>query len=371
MTTTLPDQVPDATVTQAPAAPHQAQPASLVPTQPPSPPPAAPPAAEPVDKRVKALQRFAISITAFNIIGHLFLGFEQAPVTPIACVLFAYALDLLLETLDAGATGRSPGYAGGWRRLLIFLLPTHITALACAMLLYGNASLWPYLFAVAVAICSKHFIKLRVNGRSRHFLNPSNFGIAVVLVIFPWVSIAPPYHFTNNTTGALDWLLPLGVLMAGTMLNAGLTGKLPLIMGWLGGFAGQAVVRWLVLGHALLGALAPMTGLAFILYTNYMITDPGTTPFKRRNQVVFGLATAAAYGLLVVSHVAFGLFFALVIICGLRGVVIAAAPVMRAVRPAGQRAWRRLTRSAAGSAAAGSGSGSVRAAETGPVGDPT
>jgi len=363
MTTTLPEQVPNATVTQPPTAPHQAKPASLVLTQP-SPPavgelPAPPVAGKPVDKRVKALQRFAVSITVFNIIGHLFLGFEQAPITPVACVLFAYTLDLLFETLDARATGRSPGYAGGWRRLLIYLLPTHITALACAMLLYGNASLWPYLFAVAVAICSKHFIRVRVNGRSKHFLNPSNFGIAVVLVIFPWVSIAPPYHFTNNTTGALDWLLPLGVLTAGTMLNAGLTGKLPLIMGWLGGFAGQAVVRWLVLGHALLGALAPMTGLAFILYTNYMITDPGTTPFKRRNQVVFGLATAAAYGLLVVSHVVFGLFFALVIICGLRGAVIVAAPV---VRPAGQRAWRRLARSAAGS---------VSAAEARPVGDPT
>ena len=36
-----------------------------------------------------------------------------------------------------------------------------------------------------------------------------------------------------------------------------------------------------------------------VLYTNYMITDPGTTPFSRRGQIAFGLTNAAIYGLLV------------------------------------------------------------------------
>jgi len=318
MTTTLPERAPSESPVNA--APIGTQ---LLATEP------ARIAAPPVDKRVKALQRFAISITAFNVVGHLFLGFEQAPITPVACVLTGYLVDLVLETLDARATGRRAGYEGGWRALVTYLLPTHIAGLACGMLLYGNESLWPYLLAVTIAICGKHFIKIKVNGRYRHFLNPSNSGIVAVLLIFPWVSIAPPYHFTNNTTGGLDWILPLGVLMAGTMLNAGLTGRLPLILGWLGGFAAQAVVRWLVLDHVLLAALAPMTGLAFILFTNYMITDPGTTPFKPRNQAVFGLTAAAVYGVLVASHVVFGLFFALVITCVLRAVVLLATPRMR------------------------------------------
>lgn len=333
MTTTLPEHRPNGTGAQTRTVPRSTHPefALAPPPQPPTLPDtaAALPAGKPIDKRVKALQRFALSITVFNLIGHLFLGFEQAPITPIVCVLFAYALDLLLETINAKAGGYPPGYAGGWRNLGIYLLPTHISALACAMLLYGNESLWPYLLAVCLAICSKHFVKLRLGGRSKHFLNPSNLGIVVVLLVFPWVSIAPPYHFTNNPTNAVDWLLPLGILMAGTMLNAGLTGKMPLIMGWLAGFVLQAVVRWQVLDHSLLGALAPITGLAFIVFTNYMITDPGTTPFKRRNQAVFGVATALIYGLLVVSHVAFGLFFALVITCVLRALVLLAGPAVR------------------------------------------
>lgn len=290
------------------------------------------PTRRPVDKRVSALRRFAASITAFNIVGHLVLGFEQSPLTPIVALVVSYTTALLFERLDSWAHGTTPEYAGGVGNLVTFLLPPHITALACAMLLYGNASLWPYVFAVVVATGTKYVVRIRVRGKLRHVLNPSNAGIAVTLVLFPWVGIAPPYHFTNAVGGVIDWLIPLGILMLGSLLNAKLTGKMPLILAWVGGFAAQAVIRWLVLDHSLAAALLPMTGVAFILYTLYMITDPGTTPRKRRNQVVFGLTTAAIYGILVVSGVVFGLFFALVITCMLRAVVLLAEPWVSALR---------------------------------------
>jgi hypothetical protein len=277
------------------------------------------------DTRVKALQRFALSLTAFNIAGHLILGFEQSPITPLLAMVVSYAAALALEWLDSWAHERPPQYAGGPRALFIFLLPAHITALACAMLLYGNASVWPYLFAVVVAHATKYTIRLRVNGKLRHVLNPSNAGIVVTLLLFGWVGIAPPYHFTNYITGAWDWLLPLAILGAGTMLNAALTRKIPLILGWVGGYLAQALLRWLLLDHALAGALLPMTGLAFVIYTNYMITDPATSPARPRNQFVYGMTNALIYGVLVVCGVVFGFFFALVITCVLRGVVLLVA----------------------------------------------
>lgn len=290
--------------------------------------PAVPPAGglSPDVRRVKALRRFAVSITALNVLGHLVLGFEQAPIAPVVAVLVSYACALLFEWLDCWARHRPPEFAGGPRRLVVFLLPAHITALACAMLLYGNATLWPYVFAVVVGNASKYVVRVSVRGRLRHVLNPSNTGIVATLLIFPWVGIAPPYHFTNAVVGALDWLLPMAILVLGTMLNAKLTGKMPLILGWVGGFAAQAVLRWLLVDHSLVGALLPMTGLAFILFTNYMITDPGTSPFRPRNQVVFGVTAAAVYGLLVLNGVVFGLFFALVITCVLRGIVLWVGP---------------------------------------------
>lgn len=278
------------------------------------------------DRRVAALRRFALSITVFTVAGHLFLGFEQAYLTPVVAVLTAYAVELVFDALDATATGRRPWLLGGPagrnspRDLVDFLLPAHIGGLACAMLLYGNARLMPTVFAVVVAVTSKYVLRVPVNGRPRHFMNPSNLGIVVTLLLFPWVGIAPPYQFTEHVTGVLDWAIPLAILAAGTFLNGKLTGRLPLIAGWAGGFAAQAVFRWAFTDDvALLSALLPMTGVAFVIYTNYMITDPGTTPSRTRDQVLFGLATAAAYGVLVQFHVVFGMFFALAIVCALRG----------------------------------------------------
>jgi hypothetical protein len=70
----------------------------------------------------------------------------------------------------------------------------------------------------------------------------------------------------------------------------------------------------------LVAGLLPMTGLPFVLYSFYMVTDPPTTPFRTRNQIAFGAGVAIVYGVLLVTHVVFGLFFALTIVCTLRAV---------------------------------------------------
>jgi hypothetical protein len=50
-----------------------------------------------------------------------------------------------------------------------------------------------------------------------------------------------------------------------------------------------------------------------------MITDPGTTPNAPVRQVLFGAGVATAYAILMLFHIMFGLFFALAIVCALRG----------------------------------------------------
>jgi hypothetical protein len=68
-----------------------------------------------------------------------------------------------------------------------------------------------------------------------------------------------------------------------------------------------------------------MTGLAFVLFTFYMVTDPGTTPSRPRAQLAFGAAVAGTYGVLVSLHVVFGLFFALALVTATRGLAMHAA----------------------------------------------
>lgn len=274
------------------------------------------------DNRLAGLRRFAIAITILNILGHTVLGFEQAWATPLVSLAAAYSMELLLETVDARLSGRQPAYSGGFRKCIDFLLSAHITGLAVAMLLYANARLWPIAFASAAAIASKALFRVRTAHGSRHFLNPSNFGISLTLVLFPWIGIAPPYQFTEGLGGIGDWVLPGIIVCTGSFLNARFTRRLPLIAAWLIGFMLQALIRHWILGAYLPAALAPMTGVAFILFTFYMVTDPATTPSLVRAQIMFGASTAMAYGVLMVSHIVFGLFFSLSIVCSVRGLAI-------------------------------------------------
>ena len=287
--------------------------------------------------RLAALRRFAVAITLLNVLGHFVLGFEQSWAQPLVALATAYSVELILEGVGAWAERRSPQFLGGWCALVDFLLPAHITALAVSMLLYANDRLWPIAFATAVGVGSKTLIRVPVGRGVRHCFNPSNVGIAVTLLVFPWVGIAPPYQFTENLSGVGDWILPMVIVASGTFLNTRFTGKVPLILGWLGGFVIQAFLRSQVQGTPFVAALLPVTGMAFLLFTFYMVTDPATTPRDPLPQFAFGVAVAASYACLMMAHVVFGLFFALVIVCSLRGMgMIILAGARHAARPFGE-----------------------------------
>jgi hypothetical protein len=270
--------------------------------------------------RLGGLRRFAIAITVLNILGHSFFGFEQSIAQPLVALATAYMIELLFETIEARKNQRKPFYSGGLRNFVDFLLSAHITGLAVAMLTYANDRLWPVVFATAVAMSSKAVLRVPTGNGARHFLNPSNFGITAALLAFPWVGIAPPYQFTENLDRVGDWVLPSVIIVSGTLLNTLFTKKIPLIAAWVGGFALQAAIRSFLFETPLTAGLLPMTGVAFILYTFYMVTDPATTPSQPASQVLFGLSVAATYGLLMTAHIVFGLFFALTIVCLARGV---------------------------------------------------
>jgi Na+-translocating ferredoxin:NAD+ oxidoreductase RnfD subunit len=274
-------------------------------------------------KRTGGLRRFALAITFLNILGHTVLGFEQSWAQPLVALAIAYSTELALETVDAWAKRRTPRFIGTPVTFVDFMLSAHITGLAISMLIYANDRLWPVALAVAIAMGSKAIFRISTgNGISRHFFNPSNFGITSILLIFPWIGIAPPYHFTENVSGIVDWVLPGLIIISGTFLNFKFTEKLPLIATWLTIFIIQALFRSFMFDMPIAAALLPMTGLAFVLYTFYMVTDPATTPGTTRGQVVFGAAVAVTYSLLMTTHVVFGLFFALTAVCAARGVVI-------------------------------------------------
>lgn len=280
-------------------------------------------------KVVTALRRFALSISALNVVGYTVLGFEQPWIWPLIALATAYSLEIVLETIGARAEGRAPRFRGnGPRGVVEFLYPAHITGLAVNMLLYVNDIVWAMIFGVVVAVGTKWVLRAPVKGRLRHFMNPSNFGIAVILVLLPWASIAPPYQFTEYVYGGFDWLVPAIILVFGTMLNMKLTERMWLVIAWVAGFALQAIARGLLFGTSIPAALAMMTGVAFVLFTNYMITDPGTTPSSKWGQIAFGGGVATLYGVVTALGIAYGLFFATALTCAIRGTFLWTADIV-------------------------------------------
>ncbi len=271
-----------------------------------------------------ALKRFAISITILTVVGHLFLGFEQAIIQPVVALAVGYALQLTLEWLYAYANNTTPKFYGGFNRLVDFLLPTHIACLSIAMLMYFNDRVWIIAFAVAVAITSKTLFRVPTKDGSRHFLNPSNFAISATFLLFPSVGLTMPWMWTTEISGWADWAFPVLIFVLGTMLHLKYASRIWVVISFLVSFVVQALFRGLLFDDTnVLNALAPATGVAAMIFTFYMAPDPGTTPSGMWQQIVFGSSVSLIYMILVMSHIAFGLFFALTIVCLLRGLIMA------------------------------------------------
>jgi Na+-translocating ferredoxin:NAD+ oxidoreductase RnfD subunit len=283
--------------------------------------------------RLFALWYFTTLMIVWNALGHTRLGFEQSWATPIVAVVTAILVSMFLDWIDATANDRQLRFTGSVGNFLNFLPACLIPAFACGMLLYPNERLWPVIFAVTLSIASKIVLRAPVgNGHTQHIFNPSNFGVGVTLLLFPDVSFAPPYHFTENITGLWDWGIPLTVLITGLIVHGLFTGRLPLVAAWIGGFVLQAIVRARLAGAPVFVPLMPMTSAAFIIFTLYMIPDPATTPLKPSRQALFGVAVAMVYGTLQMLHVVFGLFFALLIVCGIRGLALHGNAIFRKFR---------------------------------------
>ena len=268
-----------------------------------------------------SLWYFASLMLIWNVLGHTQLGFEQQWAAPVTALVTAIALQLLFEFLDARDKKREIRFLTSFRSFCLFVLPAAISGFAVGMLLYPNDNLWMFAFGSAVAIGSK--LLFRLPGNNQHFLNPSNAGIAVTLLLFPdLVGAAPPYHFVENVQGVWNWLLPAIILGTGIFVHSRATGRLPLILAWLIAFAAQALVRSALFAAPPIVLLMPMTSTAFTIFTLYMVPDPGTTPINQRSQILFGAGVAIIYGTLQALHVSFGIFLALVLVSLIRGVAL-------------------------------------------------
>jgi hypothetical protein len=278
----------------------------------------APRAKKPVDPRM-GLRTSATFATIFTILGHTVFGFEQSWAQVVVALLAGHSSAILFEWVDARFNNRTPGFAGGgFKKLVDFQLAPHMTSITMSFLIYVNQRLWIMALACVLAIGSKYVLRVPQNGRLRHFMNPSNFAIAVILFAYQWTGMLP-WGYTVDLHGAWDWIVPLVIVALGVRLNILFTGRIPTILSWLTTFIVLAVARAFAFQTPVIAQLIVLTGIPMVLFTLYMITDPQTSPGPLRSQIAFGSGIAVAYSILLMLHVQYTMFYSVAAVCTIRG----------------------------------------------------
>jgi len=227
----------------------------------------------------------AACLCLFVILSQLYLGFSQTREQLIAGVLACCVFDLLLTAAST--------------RVLSIPLSGLISGLSLGLLLDSGARVLPFVLAAMLAIGSKYIVKFR----GKHFFNPTNFALALILMA-RLGTITPGYQWGGGTTA-----LWIALSMGGLILYR--VRRMPLLGSFIGLFVISAITRAALGREPLTLALGVMTGAPFQLFTFFMLTDPRTTPNTKRGQVLFSAAVVLTDCVLRVLRVPNTLFMSL------------------------------------------------------------
>lgn len=162
------------------------------------------------------------------------------------------------------------------------LSSAYITGISLSLLIKPQSSLlWPFVLGGFLAIASKYVLTYR----GRHLWNPSNFAIALLLLVAA-DSVAILSHQWGNDirTNLVIWIFGL--------LIASRAGVLHVTVTYVVSFVILAWVRHLIAGDPLLAEVAPITGPMYQLFIFFMITDPRTTVSTQSGRIAVAIVVA-------------------------------------------------------------------------------
>lgn len=206
-------------------------------------------------------------LLAYAIVAREIFHFERSHLVTFVCCLLAVTLDYLL--------GR---YL--YRKCKSPLSPL-IIGLSSSLLIYSD-SIWPYLCVATLAVLSKAFITYQ----GKHFYNPTNFGVAVILQFASAYATGYPMLFSGSLVASISFAI-LGIF---TVVYAQ---QLEVSLSWLFGFIVFAWFRAYLDMAPLSAKIIAIFGPGFLLFTFHMISDPATAPKSQKARIAFGFSTAA------------------------------------------------------------------------------
>src|SRR5207253_7777564 len=162
------------------------------------------------------------------------------------------------------------------RGRVVNISSAYITGISQALLIKPQANiLWPFALGAFLAIASKYVLTYR----GRHLWNPSNFAIALLLLLAS-SSVAVLSHQWGNDLGTnlVIWAFGLVIAWRARVLHVTLT--------YVACFLAFATLRHVIVGGPLLAEMAPITGPMYQLFVFFMVTDPLTTVSTRRGRML-------------------------------------------------------------------------------------
>ncbi len=248
-------------------------------------------------------------LVVYTFVGETFLSFDHGWGQIILALFVACSLDMLLNY---------------WKtRQIVLPISSVITGFGLGLLIESTAPniLWPYVVAPILAIASKSLVRIQ----KRHIFNPSNFGLTVLLVLFPAAVTTTSAQWTGS-------LLIVAIIFLVGCFSAFRVSRLDLVLSFIGGFCVMAVLEENIKHNGFALAYGPLLGAGLQLFVLSMITDPKTTPNTRGQRILFGLAIAVIDGVLRLANNQYSPFIALFI-------VSACFPLYQTVVEAIQARW--------------------------------
>jgi len=190
----------------------------------------------------------------------------------------------------------------------------------CLLLRTSSAAL--AVLAAAVTIASK--FALRVRGK--HVFNPTNFGIAALMLATGRVWVSP------GQWGSAAFLGFLVACLGGLVVNR--AARSDVTYAFLAFYLAILFGRALWLGQPMAIPLHQLASGAFLIFTFFMISDPKTTPDTRAGRVLFALLVALGAGCVhFVLYRPNGLILSLAFLSPL-------VPLLDRLLPGARYAWR-------------------------------
>ena len=171
------------------------------------------------------------------------------------------------------------------------LASAYITGISLALLTKPQANiLWPFALGAFLAIASKYVLTYR----GRHLWNPSNFAIALmVLVASDSVAVLSHQWGNDLRINLVIWAFGLVIAWRAKVLHVTLAYVVCFIV--------LALMRNAIVGGPLLAELAPITGPMYQLFVFFMVTDPRTTVGTRRGRIIVVAIVALVEALIRVA----------------------------------------------------------------------